>query len=82
MDQTSSQFHDGFIGEGQLEKKLHLLIHPTVKPARQPVRRIPVGMKPKLKEELARMENVGVIKPVTTPTDWVLRILVVKKNHL
>ena len=81
MDQISAQFHDVFNGEGRLEKKLHLEIDGTVEPVRQPVRRIPVAMKPKLKEELTRLQRIGVIKPVDTPTDWVSSLVVIKKPN-
>lgn len=67
--------------EERLEKKLHLEIDGTVEPVRQPVRRIPVAMKPKLKEELARLQKIGVIKPVDTPTDWVSSLVVIKKPN-
>ena len=79
MDQISTQFHDVFNGEGRLEKKLHLEIDVMVEPVRQPVRRIPVSMKPRLKEELARLRKIGVIKPVDTPTDWVSSRVAFKK---
>ena len=69
MDQISTEFHDVFNGEGRLEEKLHLEIDDMIEPVRQPVRRIPVAMKPRLKEELARLRKIGVIKPVDTPTD-------------
>ncbi|XP_015759420.1 PREDICTED: uncharacterized protein LOC107338702 [Acropora digitifera] len=81
MDQISTQFHDVFNGEGRLEKKLHLEIDDVIEPVRQPVRRIPVAMKPRLKEELARLRKIGVIKPVDTPTDWVSSLVVVKKPN-
>ena len=61
IQQISTEFHDVFTGEGQFEKKLHLEIDTTIEPVRQPVRRIPVAMKPKLKEELARLEKLGVV---------------------
>ena len=50
-----------------------------IEPVSQPLRRIPVAMKPRLKEELARLRKIGVIKPVDTPTDWASSLLVVKK---
>ena len=56
-------------------------IDTTIEPVRQPVRRIPVAMKPKLKEELARLEKLGVVKPVDTPTDWVSSLVIVKKSN-
>ena len=79
IDQISTQFHDVFKGEGRLEKKLHLEIDVMVEPVRQPVRRIPVAMKPRLKEELARLRKIGVIKLVDTPTDWVSNLVAFKK---
>ena len=81
MDQISAQFHDVFNGERRLGKKLHLEIDDTIEPVRQPVRRIPVAMKPKLKDELARLQKIRVIKPVNTPTDWVSSPVVVKKPN-
>ena len=81
MDQISTQFHYVFNGEGRLEKKLHLEIDSTVEPVRQHVRRLPVSMKPKLKEELARLLKIGVIKPLDTPTDWVSRLVVIKEPN-
>ena len=77
----SAQFHDVFNGEGRLEKKLHLEIDGIVEPVRQPVRRIPETMKPKLKEELARLQKIGVIKLVDTPADWVSSLVVIKKPN-
>ena len=81
MQQISTDFHDVFTGEGHLEKKLNLEIDTTIEPVRQPVRRMPVAMKPKLKEELARLEKLGVVKPVDTPTDWVSSLVIVKKPN-
>ncbi|VDI14483.1 Hypothetical predicted protein, partial [Mytilus galloprovincialis] len=39
----------------------------------------PNYLKPKLKAELQRLEKLGVIKPVDTPTDWVSSLVIVKK---
>ena len=38
-------------------------------------------MKPKLKQRLTRVEELGVIKPVDTPTDWVSSPVLVKKPN-
>lgn len=38
-------------------------------------------MKPKLKQELTRLEELGVIKAVDTPTDWVSSLVLVKKPN-
>ena len=55
----------------QFEKKLHLDIDTSARPVKQPLERVPLAMKPKLKEKLTRLEKIGVIKRVGMPTDWV-----------
>ena len=75
------EYEDVFTGEGQFEKKLHLEIDTSARPVRQPLRRVPLAMKPKLKEELNRLEKIGVIKRVDTPTDWVSSLVIVKKPN-
>ena len=47
MQQISADFHGVFTGEGKFEKKLHLELDTDIEPVTQPVRRIPVAMKPK-----------------------------------
>ena len=46
------EYEDVFTGEGQFEKKLHLEIDTSARPVKQPLRRVPLAMKPKLKEEI------------------------------
>lgn len=44
-------------------------------------RRVPFPIMPKVKAELNRMENEGIIDKVTEPTDWCAPMVpVVKKN--
>lgn len=75
------EFEDVFTGNGKFNKKLHLEVDTSVTPVKQPLRRVPVAMKSKLKEELARLEKEGVIQQVDTPTDWVSSLVVVKKPN-
>ena len=56
-------------------------IDAMIEPVRQPMRRILVAMKQKLKGELACLWKIRVIKPVNTPTDWLLNLVVVKKSN-
>ncbi|XP_022836873.1 uncharacterized protein K02A2.6-like, partial [Spodoptera litura] len=44
------------------------------------VTKIPFGLKDKLKEELCRMEDLGVVRKVTHPTSWVNAIVLVAKK--
>ncbi len=42
-------------------------------------RRVPISIKPKLKEELDRLQNLGIIEKVHGPTDWVSSLVNVVK---
>ena len=57
-----------------------------LKPDAQPFaimtpRRIPLPMKSKVKEELARMEKLGVIRKVDKPTNWCAGMVTVPKSN-
>ena len=43
-------------------------------------RRIPLSMREPLRQELSRLEQDGIIAPVTTPTDWCAPIVVAPKK--
>ena len=51
--------------------ELHLEIDPTVTPIQLPVRKTSLVLKDRLKDELDRLESIGVITPIEEPTDWV-----------
>ena len=74
------EFADVFAGEGTLEGELHLEIDPAVTPVQLPTRRAPLAVKEKLKTELSRLENLGVIKAVDVPTDWISAMVVTMKK--
>ena len=44
-------------------------------------RRVPLPYQNKVKEELERLQNLGVIRPVTSPTEWCAPIVVVPKAN-
>ena len=44
-------------------------------------RRVPIPLMPKVKQELKRMEEAGVIEKVTEPTDWCSPMVVVPKQN-
>lgn len=72
-DMVTTQYADVFQGEaGCLPGKIHLETDPTIAPVRLPLRRVPVAMKEELKKELQRLESLGVVAAVDTPTDWVI----------
>ena len=50
-----------------------------MKPVIAPMRKIPLALKSKLKEELQRMIKLDIIEPVEKPTDWVNALVIVSK---
>ena len=54
---------------------------PEIKPVITPPRKVPHSIKPELKEELQRMERLGIIERVDTPTDWVISMVVTEKAN-
>ncbi|XP_013196514.1 uncharacterized protein K02A2.6-like [Amyelois transitella] len=75
-----NQYDDIFKGLGKLPGKYKIVTIPGAQPSVCPVRKIPVGVRDKLRIELDRMENLGVIRRVTHPTPWVNAIVVAAKK--
>ena len=79
QDPIAAQYEDVFEGIG------HLKSHPykiTIKENATPYavstpRRIPLPYHQKVKDEIARMQSLGVIDEVTQPTEWVISPMVV-----
>ena len=44
-------------------------------------RHVPIAVKGKLKSELQRLEDKGVTKKITEPTDWVSSLVVTQKAN-
>ncbi|KAK7110621.1 hypothetical protein V1264_014461 [Littorina saxatilis] len=77
-----SEFKDVFEGElGRLEGDLHLVVDPTVHPVKLPCRKWPSPVKEKVKGELERLQELGVVTPVNVPTDWVNSLVVTMKPN-
>ena len=78
---TVNKFGEVFDGKlGKLPGCHHLQLDENVKPVVMPTGRLPISLKPKLKEELNRLQNLGVITPVDEPTPWVSQCVVTKKK--
>ena len=65
---------------GTLEGLQHLNVDPSVSPSIAPSRRVPFAIKPKLKSELERLTDIGVLMPVDEPTDWVSNLIIATKE--
>ena len=73
------KYQEAFSGLGKMPGKVHLEVDDS-SPVVMPPRRVPIAVRDKLKEELNRLESLGVIDQVQKPTDWVSGLVVVQKS--
>ena len=67
-------------GRGKLlGTPMHISLDPSISPVHAPTRRVPVAKLERVNEELKRLCDEGIIRPVTQPTDWLSNILVKEK---
>lgn len=72
-----------FTGLGCVPGLHHIQLNPDVTPVIHPPRKVPIALKDRVKAELDRMEDLGVIVRQAEPTDWVnSMVTVVKPNKL
>ena len=65
---------------GELTGDISLEIHPAIPAEQTLLRKVPLAVQVRLKAELARLEDIGVLKKVTTPTKWVSSMVVAEKK--
>uniref|UniRef100_A0A0A9W3X7 RNA-directed DNA polymerase n=1 Tax=Lygus hesperus TaxID=30085 RepID=A0A0A9W3X7_LYGHE len=68
-------------GLGKLPFKCNLTLGKDAVPVVRPARRLPEVLKTKLKAELKRLENLGIIEKIDKPTDWVHDLVIVEKKN-
>jgi len=64
-----SEFEDLFTGLGCVPGVHHIQTNPEVMPVIHAPRKVPVALKNDIKRDLKRMEEMGVIKKQTEPTE-------------
>ena len=74
-----SKFKDCFGELGTLPGYYYITMNLKVKPIINPPHKVPFALKKKLKHELLRMTQLGIIVPVNEPTDWVSSRVVIEK---
>ncbi len=76
-----SQYPELFQGLRKMKTQYHIELQPLAQPHVVSVpRRVPIPLMPKVKQELDRMEKLGVITKVNGPTDWCSGMDVVPKS--
>lgn len=77
-----TKYADSFDDElGTLPVKYSMKINPDITPVVRPARRIPVAMLDKVEAELKNMTKMGVITPVSEPTQWVSSMVATHKKN-
>lgn len=76
-------YSDLFTGLGCIKSsgKHHIEVDPNIKSVVHPPRKVPVAIRPRVLQELQRMEELGVIEKQPEPTNWVNSMVTVIKPH-
>ncbi|XP_052751506.1 uncharacterized protein K02A2.6-like [Galleria mellonella] len=75
-----SNYNDLFKGLGCLPGKYHIVTDSSVPPVICASRKIPHGLRDRLAQELNKMVDLGVIRKVNHPTQWVHPLVLVAKK--
>ena len=80
-DDLQLLYPDRFSGIGKFEGEYHIVSDPDVPPVVHTPRRSPIHIKDDIMKDLDEMVPLGVIKPVTEPTDWVSTVAYFQKSN-
>lgn len=58
----------------------HLRVDPTIKPRVLPCRRLPFAIQGKVKSEIDKLVERGILQPVDEPTEWVSQMAIAEKS--
>ena len=76
-----NHYKDVFDGLGKLPGEYHICLKPGIKPVQHAPRKVPIHLRPQLKEQLERLEERKVIARVTEPTEWISSLVLVQKPN-
>ena len=78
----TDDYADVFKGLGHIDGITHhIQLDENIKPVIHPPRRVPVTLRTRVKDELSRMEKLGVVERVHQPSDWVNSMVTVIKPN-
>ena len=70
-----------FKGLGRMDPEHHIKLNDNESPIVHLPKKIPIGLREKLKKELDSMDKTGVIRKADEPTEWVNSMVVVDKPN-
>ena len=76
-----AEYSDCFGRIGCLLDTYHIVLKDNMTPVIHAPRRVPVALRPKLKEELERMKTLDITEPVNKPSDRVSSLVIVQKPN-
>lgn len=79
-EDLKNRYPDRFEGIGCFPGEVKLHVDPDEQPHIDPPRKTPIALREQIKSELDRMQNMGVIKRVEEPTEWVSSLAYSKKK--
>jgi hypothetical protein len=72
VEELLGKFSDTFEGIGKMKGvKVDLNMDTDVKPVAQPLRRIPFSVRPKIGEEVRKLQEEDIIEKIDKPTSWI-----------
>ena len=74
-------YPDRFGGTAKFEGEYHIFTNHDVPPVVHAPRKYPIHIKDDIKKELDEIVNLGIIKSVTEPTDWVSSVAYSQKSN-
>lgn len=79
---VEDEYQHLFTGLGEMAQPYNIELEPDAAPfAISTPRRVALPLLPKVKDELDKLQELGVIRPVTEPTEWCAPIVVVPKTN-
>ncbi|RWS00170.1 uncharacterized protein B4U80_00378, partial [Leptotrombidium deliense] len=80
-DPILKNYEKCFKGIGCLGTIHKIQLKEGAKPRIVATRRIPVALRDKVKTELDKLEEMGIIEKVNQPTEWINRLVTVQKPN-
>ena len=82
VEELLEKYSNTFEGIGKMKGvKVDLNIDTDVRPTVQPLRRIPFSVRPKIEEEIRRLEKEDIIERIDKPTSWVSPTVITPKKN-